>query len=140
MKQLPLDGGTPATIASGQADPAGIAVDATNVYWTNNASGNGAGTVMKVPLGGGSPTALASGQSNPWGLAVDAVSAYWVNIGITSTVMKDEGTVGRRQYDDTCVGAGADPPWHRGRCHERLLGQRRCWRDEAHAEMSGLAG
>jgi hypothetical protein len=38
----PLDGGTATTIASG-CDPWAIAVDATNVYWTN---ANGA--VMKA--------------------------------------------------------------------------------------------
>ena len=51
MKVL-LGGGTPTTLASGQFNPSGIAVDATTVYWTNNYMST-AGAVMKVPLGGG---------------------------------------------------------------------------------------
>jgi hypothetical protein len=45
--KVPLGGGTPTTIASGQSSPVGIAVDATSVYWTNNGSGT-AGAVVKV--------------------------------------------------------------------------------------------
>ena len=56
--KVPLGGGTPTTLASGQFDPVGIAVDATSVYWVNSGSNTGSadGTVMKVPLGGGTPT------------------------------------------------------------------------------------
>ena len=61
------------TIASGQCDPVRIAVDATNVYWTNY----GSGTVMKVPLAGGVATTLASGMTGPLGIVVDATSVYW---------------------------------------------------------------
>ena len=77
--KVPLGGGSPTTLASGQRIPTASPSDATSVYWTN-----GDGTVMKVPLGGGSPTTLASGQSDPAGIAVDATSVYWTNTVIIS--------------------------------------------------------
>lgn len=73
-----------ATLASGSS-PWGVAVDASNVYWTDRA----AGTVSQVPTGGGTPVVLATGQPSPQGVAVDTASVYWVNNGTTAgTVMK----------------------------------------------------
>jgi DNA-binding beta-propeller fold protein YncE len=63
----------------------GVAVDATNLYWTNG----GNGTVMECAKAdcAGTLVTLASGQSEPSGLAVDATNLYWTNGG-NGTVME----------------------------------------------------
>lgn len=78
-------GANEATIlASGQVDPNAIAVDGSNVYWTNGGSFlpdggiDRIGAVMKVPISGGSPVLLAS-ASDPTGIAVNGSNVYWTN-------------------------------------------------------------
>ncbi|MGH7439380.1 MAG: hypothetical protein ACRENE_27140 [Polyangiaceae bacterium] len=83
------DGGGALTLASGQASPEAIAVDSTNVYWTNLGSLSGGtertgGAVMKVPIGGGTPTTLA-GVLAPANLAVDATDVYFATYGLNGT-------------------------------------------------------
>ena len=69
-------GGTPFTLASGQSLPNFIVADGTNVYWTNGAPTNG--SVMQMSVGdGGSPITLASGQTYAQGIAVDSARVYW---------------------------------------------------------------
>lgn len=91
VMKLQLAGGTPITLAGGQSEntassPEAIAIDSTNVYWTDAGDGT-TGTVMKEPIGGGVATTLASGQDDlgaafqPGGgnrrMAVDSTSVYW---------------------------------------------------------------
>lgn len=68
-------GGTPTWLAVDQADPRGVAVDGTHVYWTNQ----GDGRVQRVPQGGGEAERFADGEAAPLGIAVDATHVYWVN-------------------------------------------------------------
>jgi hypothetical protein len=66
------------TLASGQASPYVIAVDAQNVYWANWGSFNDLdGSVTRIPLGGGTPTVLVPKLRAPGGIAVDATSVYF---------------------------------------------------------------
>jgi hypothetical protein len=69
------------TLASGQNNPAAVAVDGTSVYWVNAGTSNSSkdGTVMKVALGGGAPVTLASQQASPASVALDASSVYWTD-------------------------------------------------------------
>jgi hypothetical protein len=92
---IPLDGGDPVKLAD-QVWPMAIAIDATDVYWTN-------GQIYKLPLTGGTPTALipndvfTSNTFDPHALAVDDHDVYWVQPGADDLaavmkVSKDGGT------------------------------------------------
>jgi hypothetical protein len=62
------------TLASGPTIGNGLAVDGTNVYWTNDTDG----LVMSVPVGGGTPRVLASNQAGAQFIAADGTSVYWI--------------------------------------------------------------
>jgi hypothetical protein len=76
---MPVHGGSPTTLASGQAGgPDAIATDGVNVYWVNNTGSGGAtSSVRKVPVVGGPTVTLATGLVTPNSIAVDARNVYW---------------------------------------------------------------
>jgi hypothetical protein len=76
--QVAIAGGSPTTLASGQAVPLGIAVSGATVYWaefTLSAPGN----IMSAPVGGGTPTTLVANVTDPFGLAISAGTIYWTD-------------------------------------------------------------
>lgn len=99
---VPLSGtglSTATTAALGAFYPLGIAIDSTNVYWTDIEGGN----IMYASLGAinAAPTILASGQGTagstsgePLDIAVDATNVYWTTRqgGTVMTVAKSGGT------------------------------------------------
>jgi hypothetical protein len=73
--QVPIAGGMPQIVASGQAGAAPINADASFVYWINQGATY---QVMKAPVGGGvAPTPLASGQGSPGVILVVGDALYW---------------------------------------------------------------
>jgi hypothetical protein len=79
---VPIGGGINTPLASGQDYPYEMAVDGTNVYWTNWGFSSGDGKVMSVPIAGGiPPTILASGYTSTDSIVVDAQSVFWTSFG-----------------------------------------------------------
>jgi hypothetical protein len=78
VSQIAKDGTTTSqvNIAMNEMSPAGIAVDATSVYWTDL----GNGTINKAPIGGGTKTVLATDQGQPINVVVDSTYAYWTDL------------------------------------------------------------
>ena len=73
-----LDGTGVTTLASSQASPTGIAVNASHIYWADACSGTTlGGTIMESNLDGTAVTTLVSGLDCPTGVAVDSSHLYW---------------------------------------------------------------
>jgi Calx-beta domain/Domain of unknown function (DUF5050) len=71
------DGSGVHPLVTGQANPFGIAVDASHIYWANI----GADTIMEANLDGSGPHAITNDQTYPFAIAVDGSNLYWANTG-----------------------------------------------------------
>jgi hypothetical protein len=89
LLQTSLAGGTITTLAMGLETPFGIAVDATDVYWTAFATD----FVKKVPIGGGTVTILANSLNGPTYITASGGEVYWTDYG-GGTVKKTSTTIG----------------------------------------------
>ena len=77
VNSVPLGGGPVTILADEFLEPFGIAVDATNVYWTNYEDG----TVYQLPKNGDPPVVLSNTEYLPSYIATDGVSVYWESSG-----------------------------------------------------------
>lgn len=69
------NGGDPTIIITNLTDPQDLALDGSNLYWSN---GGAAGSIQKAPLAGGTPTAIVPTVANPHAIAVEGSSIYWL--------------------------------------------------------------
>jgi hypothetical protein len=75
-------GGTATTISSGEVNPSGIALDATNVYWSDRGYGGGDGYVKRAPVAGGAVSNIVGGlNTKPAAVAVDGANVYYATLG-----------------------------------------------------------
>ncbi|MDP9149293.1 MAG: hypothetical protein M3O36_05040 [Myxococcota bacterium] len=124
----PIAGGVPPfVIASGEDHPHAIAVDDTNVYWTDLGTAlSGTGSVKQAPKNARATPAtlvtLSQNEKAPWDVAVDGTSVYWTdraNPGSQEGPHRGDGS-GRQPRPD----AGSTLR-DRGGCHVRVLDELR---------------
>jgi hypothetical protein len=84
VMRMPLDGGAPLTLASGQNWPQSIVVDSANVYWTNGGASTSSlswssnGAVLSMPTDGGPVTVLAGNQTETGALVLGDDEVFWI--------------------------------------------------------------
>jgi hypothetical protein len=77
IQAVPIDGGTPTTLAFSTCGSGAVATDGVDVFFTD------CGSLMKVPTTGGTVVtmALEASSSGFGGVTLDANNVYWVSAG-----------------------------------------------------------
>jgi hypothetical protein len=94
--KVPIAGGTPTIIASGQDGAAGIAVTALGIYWTTNplfapsTASNPIAGLSVLPKRGGAPVSLTSNLGDVLNLATDGTNIYLADPG---SINENNGSV-----------------------------------------------
>ncbi len=94
VDRVAMSGGGVVQIASTD-EPIGVAVDATNIYWsTFGSSSNPVGTLVEQPIAGGAAVTLATGLATVGPIALDDGHVYWSDMfGAVSSVPIAGGAV-----------------------------------------------
>jgi hypothetical protein len=71
------------SLAIGQNQPRGLAVDNGGLSWADS----GSGQIMRLTTGG-SPTPIATGQQSPSGMASDGTNVWWSNTVAQGTISR----------------------------------------------------
>jgi hypothetical protein len=72
VRKIPIAGGTPTTLATDTAQVFGIAVDATNVYWSDQDN-----RIMGTPIQGGASFLVTATSALPFYLGISGENLYW---------------------------------------------------------------
>lgn len=88
VKKVSRDGGQVTVLSSGETAPSGLALDASDLYWTDFT----ARTVKRTPLEGGKTSVLASDQIAPHAIAVSGSFVLWVSSWRVHWMSKDGTT------------------------------------------------
>lgn len=93
VNKISLVTGAVTALATGLSGPQTIAIDATNVYWTEIANSvAGAGYIKQTPIIPGTTQTLLSGVSSSQNIAIDSSSVYfWSAYGALSKVAINGG-------------------------------------------------
>jgi hypothetical protein len=97
VNTAPTAGGAITTLRAQLGNPAGIAVNASNVFWAMLGDGSeNYGEVLAHALAGGSRQVLASRQLGPTSVAVDDENLYWADRGTPGLPSGDgNGTINK---------------------------------------------